>query len=1141
MATAQLGAVLRHLRRLAADPKAGEPSDGSLLQAFLGQNDQSAFESLLLRHGPMVLRVCRRTLGNTHDAEDAFQATFLVLARQAASIRKRESLASWLHGVAYRMATHAKRSATRRRGHESRISSPQPRDPALVAAWQELQALFDEEIAGLPETLRTPFVFCCLENLSCAAAAQQLGVQEATVWKRLSRARNLLRERLTRRGVSLTAVLAAVAVGAGGASAALPRGLVGLTVEAVARIAAGQTFTGGTLSGKVLALVERMNQTMLVNKCKTAILLLCMAVLGTGLGMAVVRGRASAEPPVPAAPTSPETKPQVQASSPANEPRSETGTKTARLDSLGDPLPEGALARVGTNRLRADGPVTMIAFSNDCRLMAYGTESGIVHVCDAATGKPRFKIHPDVRPSSPFTELAFSPDGRTLAASGFWFKEVYLIDVDTQKVRHMLPNTTDGQENWSRCWQGPTLAFTPDGKTLIVGGKDGALHLWDPMKATEQAALAQTKDRVLSLTLTADGRTALTAHDGGVLHLWDLTQRKHLRKLTVSAKLPHFAAMAPDGQTVAVASSANEIESRNMAGGLRHRLGIEAQLVGLGFRPDGSLQVAQGNGTITIWDVRTGTTHSSFTCPGISTTREDGPSAWFESQGNRMAWEVAGTVRPWDLATRKETPRLSAYRRGVQWAGFTADGRWLSACGASGEVGVWSAATGRPEGTSHKIDVSWGVRCLRAADRGRVVIAAGDPVLKPKPSGGRIFLWDPTKGADPVPLRDQVAPVWHAALSPDQRFLVATELTGLIRVYDTVTGKPIRSFAGREFEYQPTFSPDGKLMATTHSGRTVRLYDFATGRVVRDFETPSGSSCLAFAPDGQSLATGHYNDQKLVRLTEKLGGQLPGDLIYLWDTASGRELWRIATGHDSVESLSFSPDGLLIASSGWDRVVHIWEAATGQERRRYDGHRRSVESVDFGPDGLRLASASMDGTALIWQVFDPAPAERTAAELNALWAELTRDGARAHRAIAALIAAKGTAAFLGTLLKPALEPPDEQVRKWVADLGSSEFETREAAQTALLRVGDTIEPALRRAQNAATDAEVRRRLDAMLEGIPALASRPDRLRERRAAEVLGHIDSSEARKVLAELAKGAPQAILTRQAKAGLAFQQRKQ
>jgi RNA polymerase sigma factor (sigma-70 family) len=300
MATAQLGTVVRHIRNLAADPKMSEQTDGALLRAFLSGNDPAAFEALLRRHGPMVLRVCRRTLGHVHDAEDALQATFLVLAQQATSIRKKESLASWLHGVAYRMATHAKRAAARRRGHESRVSPTPPRDPALSAAWQEIQVLLDDEIGSLPETLRAPFVYCCLENKSCAEVAQQLGLEEGTVWKRLSRARKLLQQRLTRRGVAIAAVLAAAAVGGNDTLAAVPRALVGPTVKAAAQVTAGQPLAGAPVSAKVLTLVEGVNQAMFLSKCKSAIvLLLGIGIVGVGLGLAALRS-AGADPTPPA-------------------------------------------------------------------------------------------------------------------------------------------------------------------------------------------------------------------------------------------------------------------------------------------------------------------------------------------------------------------------------------------------------------------------------------------------------------------------------------------------------------------------------------------------------------------------------------------------------------------------------------------------------------------------------------------------------------------------------------------------------------------------------------------------------------------------------------------------------------------------
>jgi RNA polymerase sigma factor (sigma-70 family) len=271
-------------------------------------DDQGAFETLVRRHGPMVLRVCLRTLGHIHDAEDALQATFLVLARQATSIRAKESLASWLHGVAYRMARHAKRAAVRRHKHESRAKPAQPRDPALTAAWQELQVLLDEEIDGLPETLRAPFVSCCLENKSSAETAQQLGLTDGTVCMRLSRARKLLQKRLTRRGVSLATALAAAAVSAGDALASVPHTLVGSTAKAAAQIAAGHALAGGQVPVKVITLMQGLSHTMFLSKCKAALFLLIGAgVAGVGLGLTALHAGAK---PLPVAQQTPQQAPR---------------------------------------------------------------------------------------------------------------------------------------------------------------------------------------------------------------------------------------------------------------------------------------------------------------------------------------------------------------------------------------------------------------------------------------------------------------------------------------------------------------------------------------------------------------------------------------------------------------------------------------------------------------------------------------------------------------------------------------------------------------------------------------------------------------------------------------------------------------
>src|SRR5262249_46889756 len=170
MSTAPLAAALPHLRT-----EAGRRSDRQLLQAYAA-GDQAAFAALVRRHGPMVLGLCRRVLPEVHDAEDAFQAVFLTLARKAARLRDARALTGWLYGASYRVAGRAKRAAARRRKHESR-AVPRAAPAAWEVGWRELQVALDEEVARLPGVYRDAFVLCCLDGLSGLQAARQLGVK----------------------------------------------------------------------------------------------------------------------------------------------------------------------------------------------------------------------------------------------------------------------------------------------------------------------------------------------------------------------------------------------------------------------------------------------------------------------------------------------------------------------------------------------------------------------------------------------------------------------------------------------------------------------------------------------------------------------------------------------------------------------------------------------------------------------------------------------------------------------------------------------------------------------------------------------------------------------------------------------------
>jgi RNA polymerase sigma-70 factor (ECF subfamily) len=286
MATAQLTDALRHLRQAVLAREDGLP-DGKLLERYLARRDEAAFEALVRRHGPMVLGVCRRLLRDAHDADDAFQATFLVLVRKAHSIRPRNIVGNWLHGVAYRTALKARAVNARRRTSEWRAVEIACLRPQRDGSREELLALLDQELGRLPERYRGPVVLCHLEGKTRKEAARQLGWPEGTVAIRLSGARKLLAKRLARHGLvssggSLAAVLAAPA-----AAASLPALLLARTVKSAAPVAAGQAVAPVLISTRVTSLTEGVLQAMLVGKLKTALVVLLVAgIFGVGLGVA---------------------------------------------------------------------------------------------------------------------------------------------------------------------------------------------------------------------------------------------------------------------------------------------------------------------------------------------------------------------------------------------------------------------------------------------------------------------------------------------------------------------------------------------------------------------------------------------------------------------------------------------------------------------------------------------------------------------------------------------------------------------------------------------------------------------------------------------------------------------------------------
>lgn len=270
--------VVKQMAMRSGDDK----SDGQLLECFIAHGDEAAFAGLVRRHGNMVLAVCRRVLQDGHDAEDAFQATFLVLARKAAAIRPREMVGNWLYGVAYRTALKAKRTGCRRRAHEAQVGEMNRSEYHDSENWQEIRPLLDQEVSRLPDKYRAPIVLCDFEGKSRKEVAQQLGWPEGTLSGRLSRARQILARRLTRRGVTLGAGTLAAGLMADAAEAAVPPVLLESTVKAGLLFAAGNSLAAG-VSAPASFLAQDVLRGMILAKLKAAsILLFGLLLIGTG-------------------------------------------------------------------------------------------------------------------------------------------------------------------------------------------------------------------------------------------------------------------------------------------------------------------------------------------------------------------------------------------------------------------------------------------------------------------------------------------------------------------------------------------------------------------------------------------------------------------------------------------------------------------------------------------------------------------------------------------------------------------------------------------------------------------------------------------------------------------------------------------
>ena len=518
-------------------------SDALLLDRFTRLGDQSAFAALVQRHGPMVLQVCRRVLSDPHAADDAFQGAFCVLARRAATIRNPGRLAAWLHGVAHRIALKAR--AARRRCFRQALSEadglldPRP-DPLAEISTRETLFLLDEEIGQLPETYRLPVILCCLEGLTLDEAARQLGWTRDSVKGRLERGRKRLHERLVKRGLTLGAALATAEVFRGPATA----GLVGMTVRTALAFAAGE----GSVGPGIAALAQGGLETMTMTKTKIVLALVLATGLVTVSAGALMQLGPADKPPV------------AQTPAPAK-----LEDKSPRTDLYGDPLPQGALTRLGSLRLRHADLSDFVLLPDGKTAISAGGDWVLRFWDLASTRQVRaVRIKATAGPSNFFWNcFKFSPDGKVLVGQEgntlvFW-------EVDSGKELQRLPGPgtrADGTIGF--------LLFSPDGKILAVDRGDRRVSLWDwkrrkeleiPFPLPSSGLIVPNMQKGGVGSFSPDGKWFIAGASAEQEHFWGVLLPLGVFEVATGREILHLlncgsyqATVSPDSKRLAVSS-----------------------------------------------------------------------------------------------------------------------------------------------------------------------------------------------------------------------------------------------------------------------------------------------------------------------------------------------------------------------------------------------------------------------------------------------------------------------------------------------------------------------------------------------------------------------------------------------------------
>lgn len=793
-----------------------------------------------------------------------------------------------------------------------------------------------------------------------------------------------------------------------------------------------------------------------------------------------------------------------------------------RTDRYGDPLPPGAIARIGSLRLRHAGLWDFVPLADGKTALTAGSDR-VLRFWDLATGRPVRDVALQGRPGAGWF-VTLSPDGKTLVS--YESQTLVFFDVATGVEQKRIPAPNAG---------GSYMYFSPNGKQLAVGGRDRSVNLIDWHEGNQRKVALPTVARPGGMAVGGDSSThggyspdgkwfVASAQSTEPLGVYEIsaTGLREVHRLTCYATA---STIARDNKTLAIVSRQNDKGDRETLLRLYDlTTGKETKQIPLSktdsyywvaFSPDGSKLACGYSDHGCLVDVATGRVLHRFAGRTVMSL--------FTPDGKTLLANATNRLRAWDVASGKELHDRPG-DLGSTVAVLSPNGQLLATANWSEQtVTLWETSYGR---VLHSLPVAGAGRYVTA-----LAFSGDSQSLYSSQPEGTIQSWDVGTGkvSRTVQLTDPGTPagrfnVQQLHLAADGSTITTLEGSSgpgeantRLALWDAATGKLKHQQWLSMGSAEPTWGADGKTMTVVLNGNLLRL-DVESGKARLQIAGRKGQRVVA-SPDDRLLAT----DER--------------GAVSLWESATGKEITSIATG--PVRQLALAGGNRSLVTLD-ERQLRVWDLATGKETRSWPLPVAAPTVIRLTADGRRAFVALGDGTGLIWDVSVGRPVAKVPSEatFKAWWDELGDADARRAHAAAWRMADVPASAAVGQMrryLRPAVAVGDvKAMTKHMDDLDSDDFRTREQATRALEALGRGAVGEMRRALDRRPGLEVRRRLEkliAVAEGLPSL---PEDLRTLRAIAVLEGVGTAQARQLLAELAKGEAYALQTQQAAAAL-------